>query len=184
MFSNTEIAIKNKNLNIYQDKSIDYIKALEGGEFYRIESKDHRGPACVPLVQNYYGTIDYSGGTSMNSNIHKFIQVMGIPRFSPKTMHYLNGLSNANELYNILSVKYITTSEGAIDNDYGLELISEVDGKKVYVNHNMLPIGFCYNSFIREDELEKLTIQEKRRAVLDSCIVGNEADFQNILNKA
>lgn len=183
MFSNTEISIKNEDLNIYQDKSIEFIKALEEEGFYRIECKSHKNPVCVPLVQDYYSTTDYSGGTSMNSNVHKFVETMGIPRFSPESMHYINGLSNANELYNILSVKYVTTSEDAVDNDYGLELISEVDGKKVYVNHNMLPIGFCYNSFIREDELEKLTIQEKRRAVLDSCIVGNEADFQNIINK-
>lgn len=184
IYIDSEIAVSNAQVNNkYTDSSIDYLKGIEKDAFYRIEDKDNKTPACVALVKDYYGTIDYSGGTNMNDSIHRFLQTMNIPKIFPESNHYMTGLSNANELYNFLSVKYITTSESSIDNNYGLELLTEKDGKKIYYNCNMLPIGFCYDSCIDEDEMEKLTIQERRKAILDSCVIKSDTNLHNIKQK-
>lgn len=175
-FAKPEIAQTEDYLNkYYQNVSIDYIKEIENSEFYRIENKDNRSQANAGLVLDYNGFVDYSGGTSMNDNLHHFLEVMNIARIQPSSSHYMTGLSNANALYDILSAKYIITSERAIDNDHGLRMLHEIDGKKIYENTNALPMGFCYQSIIEESELDKLNIQERRLALLDSCVVSSDA---------
>lgn len=169
----------------YKDSSIDYIKEIDKSKLFRIEHKDHRSQTNVGLVLDYNGFVDYSGGASMNDNIHHFLEVMNIARIQPASNHYMTGLSNANELYDILSAKYVVTSEKAIDNDYGLKLLCEKDGKKIYENCNMLSIGFCYSSFIEEEALKELKIQERRFALLDSCVLNADVAARiSGLNKA
>lgn len=156
----------------YMDSSIDYIKEIDKTEFFRIEHKNNISPTNFGLVLDYCGFVDYSGGASMNDTLHYFLDDMNIARIQPSSHHYMTGLSNANELYDILSAKYIVTSENAIDNNYGLRLLCEKDGKKIYENCNVLPIGFCYNTFIEEGDLKNLEIQERRFALLDSCVLS------------
>lgn len=185
VYCSPEISVSEDRIkSMYTDSSIDYIKEIDKDDFYRIEAKDNRSHACVALTEDYYGLVDYSGGTNMNDNIHYFLDTFNIAKILPSTNHYMTGLSNANELYDLLSVKYLTTSEKAVDNDYGLELIGEKDGKKIYKNCNMLPIGFCYNSYINEDEMDKLTLQERRKAILDSCVMDSGVNPHGINNKA
>lgn len=177
IYCSSKISVSEEQIkNMYTDSSIDYIKEIDKDSFYRIEVKDNRTQACVALIEDYYGLVDYSGGTNMNDNIHNFLKTFNIAKILSSTNHYMTGLSNANELYDLLAVKYLTTSEKAVDNDYGLELIAERDGKKIYKNDNMLPIGFCYNSYINEEEMDKLTIQERRKAILDSCVMDNSVN--------
>ena len=106
IYIDPEIAVSYAQINNrYTDSSIDYLKEIDKDVFYRIEDKDNKTPACVALVKDYYGTVDYSGGTNMNDNIHRFLQTMNIPKIFPSSNHYMTGLSNANELYDILSVR-------------------------------------------------------------------------------
>lgn len=173
IFARSDIAQTQDGVDrCYMDSSIDYIKEIDKSDFFRIEHKDNKSQINVGLVLDYCGFIDYSGGTSMNDNLHNFLDSMNIARIQPLINHYMTGLSNANELYDILSAKYIVTSEKAIDNNYGLRLLCEKDGKKIYENCNVLPIGFCYNTFIEDGDLKKLEIQERRLALLDSCVLS------------
>ena len=179
IFARSDIAQTQDGLNRhYMDSSIDYIKEIDKSEFFRIEHKDNRSQTNVGLVLDYCGFVDYSGGTGMNDNLHYFLDSMNIARIQPLSNHYMTGLSNANELYEILFAKYIITSENAIDNDYGLKLLCEKDGKKIYENCNVLPIGFCYSTFIEEEDLKKLEIQERRFALLDSCVLNTDTAAQ------
>lgn len=185
VLARTGIALtENKITQVYTDNSINYIKEKDKSGFYRIDDKDNRTQINTGLVLDYNGFVDYSGGTSMNDNVHHFLNAMHIAKIEPSSNHYMTGLTNANELYDILSAKYILTSAEAIDNDYGLKLLTEIDGKKIYENNNVLPIGFCYYSCFNEEDLEELTIQERRTALLDSCVLNSDiaAEAGNIIN--
>lgn len=182
IFAQPDIAQTKEGINrYYADNCIDYIKEInENNEnvFFRIENKSNRSVTNDGLVLNYNGFVDYSGGASMNDNIHHFLEVMNIARIQPSSNHYMTGLSNANEIYDILSAKYIITSDKTIDNDYGLKPLYEEDGRKIYENYNVLPLGFCYNTFVTEEELEELEIQERRFALLDSCVLSSDIATQ------
>lgn len=185
IFSNTDIVVTQEQLEIYDDDSIEYIKSIDSEEFYRIDKKTNSVyELCASLVQDYNGLLDYRGGTSMNDGVHRFLENVNIARLQPNTDHYMMGLNNANELDDILGVKYIITPYDSIDNDYGLELIAKNDGKMIYKNCNVLPIGFCYTSYIDDAEFNKLSTQEKRRAILDSCVLEKNAEVSSIDNKS
>lgn len=176
VFADSGIALTKSQLEKrYKDSSVDYIKGIENDKFYRIEHKDNRSQENWGLVLDYNGFVDYSGGTSMNDNLHRFLEVMNIARIQPSSNHYMTGLSNANELYSILSAKYIITSEATIDNDYGLKLLTEIDGKKIYENRNVLTLGSCYYSYLREEDMSQLGIQERRTALLDNCVLDADS---------
>lgn len=172
VFADSGIALTKEQIEKrYKDSSIDYIKGIENDKFYRIEHKDNRSQENFGLVLDYNGFVDYSGGASMNDDLHRFLEAMKIARIQPSSNHYMTGLNNANELYSILSAKYIITSEPAIDNDYGLKLLTEVDGKKIYENSNALSIGSCYYSYLTEEDMNQLEIKERRAALLSSCVL-------------
>lgn len=185
VFADSGIALtKDQIENRYEDSGIDYIKGIENDKFYRIENKDNRSQENLGLVLDYNGFVDYTGGTSMNDNLHRFLEAMKIARIQPSSNHYMTGLNNANELYSILSAKYIITSQPAIDNDYGLQLLTEIDGEKIYENRNVLSIGSCYESYLTEEDMSQLDTQERRIALLDSCVLDADsaAAVANISN--
>lgn len=186
VFCNSAIAVTQNRLGqVYSDRNIDYIKEQDDSVFYRIENKNNRTHYCKGLVQDYYGLVDYSGGTNMNDYLHRFLKSMNVAGMLPETDHYMTGLSNANELYDLLCVKYVLTGEEEIDNHYGLKLIAETDDAKIYENTNMLSLGYCYTSYIEENEMEKLDILDRRSALLDSVVLepDHASQYKNLFQE-
>ena len=64
---------------------------------------------------------------------------------------------------------------------YGYSLINDYKGKsKIYINDYYLPFGVLYNSYITEEEYEKLTPLEKEDSLLKTTVIKNEEDYKNL----
>lgn len=176
IFCDTPMKLTKTNLNAYKDDIIEQIKEEDSDIFYRIE-KEPKIFYCDSLYQNFYGTNQYSG--YINEYLHRFFSKMEIPRNFEYSKHVLSGLHNINSLYSLLSVKYVVTT-GEIANDYGLKEYGRVDDKVIYINNNVLPIGFCYDNAILETEFEQMCVKEKRKVILDSCVLDQMNNISNI----
>ncbi|MDE7322615.1 MAG: YfhO family protein [Lachnospiraceae bacterium] len=168
IFCDTPIKVTEGRLSAYRDETVDHIKEMDGNSLYRIE-KSPKVYYCDSLYQNFYGTNQYSG--QINDDLYKFYSKLNIPVYYESSRHFLSGLNNSNSLYSLLGVKYIIP-EAVIDNNYGLDLSKEIDG--TYINNKVLPIGFCYDNIINYEDFESLGISEKRKAILDSCVLQAE----------
>lgn len=90
--------------------------------------------------------------------------------FSP---YQNNGL---NELF---SAKYYI-SDNAEENDKLIDEINYTDGKTdyVYERNNILPIGYMYNSYVLQEELNQYTNEQRRYIMLQSLVISKEDEKQ------
>ncbi len=77
----------------------------------------------------------------------------------------------------LLSTKYFIDKNKRSDYvPYGYSEIKKGKGYTIYENQNALPWGYTYDSFITEDEFNKLNPIEKEEAMLQTIVLQNSVD--------
>lgn len=194
IFSNTSIGSRQaysarefkQNQGGYKDNTIealDYIKSEDRG-FYRIEKDYFSGNAIHSSLndaqaQGYYGTTLYS---SFNQPAYiQFLQSLDIIKPGVEThTRWAPGFRGRPLLQTFASVKYnLSKSESPFMLNAGYQNIEQFGDVKILLNEYHLPFGFSYDSFILQDDFDKLSSLQKDIALLRAYIpVDNETSLR------
>ncbi|GAA0727085.1 hypothetical protein GCM10008905_24280 [Clostridium malenominatum] len=167
----------------YYDSTNEVVKRLneeENNGFYRISKNYNSVFLCDSLIQGYYGTQSYQGGSSHSKYITNFINDINAPLVLGSNS-YINGFSGYTQVNTMLGVKYILSRTNEIS-EYGYERIPEDDGIIVLKNKYSLPLGYAYSNYITYDDFKQLTVEQKRDVLLEACVVNKDNDTIHKLN--
>lgn len=169
--------IKTGGYNDATKDAISYLKSIDK-EFYRVE-KNYSSGISDHLsfndahIQGYYGSRSYH---SFNQVYYvNFLKKVGLLN-EKEEFHsrWLEGLMYEPYLQRLCSIKYYLTKLPNIKENFkGLELDSLTtfeDISVLKVKHT-LPLGVGFDSFITEDDFDKLAIPQKRKILLESVVV-------------
>ena len=114
---------------------------------------------AASLVTGYYGTSEYF--SMLNANVSDFFQELYISPGVKVASFILRGLDSRQELMSLLSVsKYMDfeTDKGQVHS---------------FINENMyyIPLGFTYDTYIREEEFRKLNPMDKSSQLLKTIVL-------------
>jgi uncharacterized membrane protein YfhO len=150
---------------------------LEDDSFYRIETygDEARNEAlCL-------GFHDVSGYFSlMDGSITTYFKQLEL--LNQRSAYRFDNLDNRTILNALASVKYfISTDKTAAP--YGYKLIKkETDGTKNYYlfeNLYALPLGYTFDSYILEEDYNKLSSLEKQNALMYSVVLSKDSELVN-----
>lgn len=157
----------------YYKDAIEYIKDIEESNAYRIDNQTAVSYSDS-LVQRYMGTSIYLGGTATQiEGVRTFYQNLQLPRTSDISGR-LARVSVSDEINSLCGVKYLTSNFESIYN-FGYELVDTLNGVGIYRNQYSLPLGFVYDKTISEEEFNKLSVTQKREAILQACVVEEQS---------
>lgn len=161
------------NYKDHTKECLDYIKSIDDTKFYRVEKLYYSVYLNDSMVQNYYGTKSYIGGTDFNSDVREFAMSQGGQFLSYGYMYGFYGITETNTY---LGVKYVLSKTESIPY-YGYELINKIEDIYIYQNKNTLPIGFCYDTYITTKEYENMSLNERRMAILQSVVIDEDDTY-------
>lgn len=130
------------------------------------------------LFQNYNGVTSYFS-MSDAGRTNYYIDAELCTLWSSFNLYGFNDRTVLNALD---SVKYYIVPEGMEDTvPYGYSYIKSVNRTddivdKIYENDNFLPIGYAYNSYMAEEQYEKLNALEKQEALLNAVVLEEDVD--------
>lgn len=169
--------IKTGGYNDATKDAISYLKNIDK-DFYRIE-KNYSSGISDHLsfndahIQGYYGSRSYH---SFNQVYYvNFLKKVGL--LNEKEEFYsrwLEGLMYAPYLQRLCSIKYYLTKLPNIKENFkGLELdsLTTFEDIKVLKIKHALPLGVGFDSYITEDDFDKLAIPQKRKILLKAVVV-------------
>lgn len=168
---------KSINYKDYTKECLEYIKSIDDSEFYRVEKLYYSVYLNDSMIQDYYGTKSYIGGTDFNSDVREFAMSQGGQFLSYGYMYGFYGITETNTY---LGVKYVLSKTESIPY-YGYELINKIEDIYIYQNKNTLPIGFCYDNYITKEEYNAMSLNERRMTILQSAVCEDEisADIEH-----
>ncbi len=176
------------NALAYNDASqdaIDYIKSIDQSKPYRIDKQQIYYSLCDSMAQGYFGTQSYLPGNLHSKEIIEFIDALEIPRLakvlvdgSPNA-NYIYGFDNMNYLNTFLGVKYIVNYNMEAET-FGYQKIDNITGAAIYQNLYSVPLGMTFDTYITNEEFEKLDVLQKRKILLETCILEEAPTKTNI----
>lgn len=152
--------------------SVALIDKIEDDSFYRVEIDD-TPEVNGSLNRGYYGTSMFY--SMFHDGIDDYYHNLGLT--SQTTSLYYKGLTQRSTLLNLSSVKYLITKENkaSVMPDNMTE-IARKNGSVLYRNENALPIGFTYDSYITQEDLESFTPVQLQELMLYTAIVKEPQD--------
>ncbi len=160
-------------------KAVNFIKSKDHKAFYRT-SKDYSSGNSEhtslndALAQSYYGTTSYSSFNQLN--YIRFLEETGVIEKGNETMtRWAPGFKGYPLLQTIGSIKYhLSKSENPPFKHFGFDSIAIVDSVKILKNRYYLPFGFTYDKYINFDDFQKLSLFNKRIALLNGFVYEND----------
>jgi uncharacterized membrane protein YfhO len=160
---------------------LSLISELDDDTFYRIETYGDvvRNEAlCV-------GYNDVSGYFSlMEGNITTYFKQLEL--LDQRSAYRFDNQDNRTILDALASVKYFVTTDKTAA-PYAYQLIKEetVGSKHYYLFENLfaLPLGYTYESYMLEEDYDKLSSLEKQNALMNCVILAEESDFADKTNQ-
>ena len=153
--------------NDYTRECIDYIKSIDNSPFYRIDKLYNAPYINDSMVEEYYGTKTYIGGTDFNSDLREFVISQGAQFYRYGYMYGFYGITETNTY---VGVKYLLSKTDKIPY-YGYTLIKQIEDIYIFENDNALSLGFCYNDYITEREYDELSIEDRRKIILNKAVI-------------
>ncbi len=165
----------------YNDYTIDAVNAIKKADntFYRIDKTYASSPAMHyslndAMAQDYNGTSGYS---PFNQEYFvKYLQLMGISnRANEWESRWANGLAFRPILQSENRVKYMLAKANV--NPLWQVVCDQVGtygDVKVFRNKFVLPVGFTYDSYIKESVFDPLTTTQKDFISMFACVVKDE----------
>lgn len=161
-------------------EAIDYIKENDRS-IYRI-AKYPVNINNTAILYNYNGTPSYY--SIANNNILKLQKELEMYNYTDtRTSDY----NNKTRTLSLLGTKYFICSKDKEQYvPYGYSIYKEFDDTIIYINYNYLSLGIFYDSYINENDYQKLNSLEKESALLEFAKVNenienvNQGDINNI----
>lgn len=155
--------------------ALNYLEQYDSSSLYRVDKKYNSVSLQDAIAQGYMGTKEYEGGAG-NNYLKKFAEVFDFPQSVGKRVFF--GTGDSTEINTLLGVKYILTRENSINN-LGYEYVDKIENINIYQNKYPLGIGLFFENITSEKELEKMSMQKKRAALLKTCFV-DEGNIKNV----
>lgn len=147
------------------------IAAKRDDSLFRISSEYHAGDS----VNRIY-TADY-----YRSSVYSSIHNTAFSDFYFRCMCNENGIRNAammvqskNPVFSILMGEKYVIAEKSLHR-YGLKLIAEQNGLKLYENTLAYPIGYATPYVITQDQLSEIDYPQRLEALLENAVVDDPA---------
>ena len=176
LLSSAELS-QRTGFNDYTRDAIGYLDSLDHG-FYRVGKDYASGPAMHAslndgMIQRYRGTTSYH---PFNQRGYiEFLQAVGIIHTGNEIeTRWAVGPANRPALQSLTSVRYYLTKRPDA-NAFGptYEHLTDVRDIHVYRNRYALPLGFCYDSFIRASAFMNAPRDLKDEALLEAVVVDD-----------
>jgi len=171
--------------NDYSNDAISFIKNSDNS-FYRIDKSFGSSPAehmslNDGMVQDYYGTSCY-----YSFNQKYYLQYMRankvISASNESESRWCPGLSNRPILQILNSDKYILSKQTMYGpNDPIHDSVAKFGDVVVYRNKFPLPLGFCYDTYIKYSDFAKFSLTQRDFANCHAAVV-NDTDAGLVKN--
>ena len=148
------------------NESVQQIKT-DDSTWYRLETLEDSYFICSSLVQDYYGTKSYVGGTQIGAGVRNYYSTMDLPRVGN---HFLYGVNGNVYAMALTGVKYQVV-DNQPNTQYGLDEIGTAGEAVIYQNELALPIAYVYDKSISNEELQDLSYVDRNKALLQACTV-------------
>lgn len=166
-----------KGYNDYSKEALAYIKANDSTPFYRIEKNYTSSPAQHKglndaLVQNYYGTSILASFN--NLNYVNFLNALDVIDSKKEVAtRWIKGLIERPLLNFFVSTKYKLSDKGNQFVGAGYTLKNKIENIEIYENNWFLPLGFCYDKIMLEQDFLRLQPIQKDIALFNSVIIND-----------
>ena len=164
-----EMIAEKEGYNDYTIEALDYLYTIDDKGTFRIGKTYSSYLYGDSLAQDYMGVRSYVGGNGNNEYVTSFYNGLNLPK-RLSSNKYLEEVNVSNEVATLLGVKYILSKEDLLANP-GYELLHTAGDVHVYENEYYIPLGYGYESYIWKSDFEKLSIFDKRSAILHACVV-------------
>ena len=177
--TNASELLQRKGYNDYTIEAVNYLKQTDHS-FYRIDKSYFSTPARFQgpndaLAQGYRGTGSYSPFNQLHTIL--YMQQMGvINKESEYESRWTFGLFGRPALESENRVKYLLAK-----NDIrpfwrlAFDSVAQFGDVKVFRNKYVLPVGFTYDSYIKESTFAGLSNDLKDQISLKACVVADAA---------
>jgi hypothetical protein len=176
LVSSAELA-QRTGFNDYTHEAIGYVDSVDTG-FYRVAKDYASGPAIHAslndgMIQRYQGTTAYH---PFNQRGYiDFLQTLDVIHAGNETeTRWAIGPANRLVLQTITSVKYYLTKrpdQEAFGPTY--EHLADFNDVHLYRNRYVLPLGFCYDTYVPSSAFAKLSSGLKDQAILKAAVVDD-----------
>ncbi len=177
----------------YNDFTNEAIRFISGKDnsFFRI-NKDYSSGLAMhsstndAMVHNYYGTQSYS---SFNQKYYiNFLSGFNVIDAKVESQtRWARGLVNRPILQTLASTKY-QISKNPVESDlfikYTYDSIIQFEDVKVLQNKNFLPLGFCYDKYISNEDFKNISDFNKDVTSLSALVINEKEapDYKRITN--
>ncbi|HQW00882.1 MAG TPA: YfhO family protein [Saprospiraceae bacterium] len=175
------------NKNFHFDDSMEAVKRIKERDqeiFYRMD----KVYGSIKTGYNDGMVQDYFGSKSYQSHNHKyyvdFLDQVGIIDGSKEAnTRWLVGLSSANLLHGLFSIKYLMANQATLGKvDPAIYVpVDSVGQTKVFQNTYYIPFGIPIDAYIAPAAFEKLTNSEKRRTLYFAAVAGDDISLRKNL---
>ena len=171
-------------LNKLKEKNVTMLKDTDDTSLYRVHAEGYRYKNYGLL--NHLNTI--SGYYSITS---KYITDT-VKSYDTLGMQYADkykGLDQRTGLMSLAGVKYMTASKSrkigrknktAVDIPYGMQKITQKGEISLYKNKYALPFAYGYDSYITQDQYERLNGVEREQAMLSGIVLEEKPESESI----
>lgn len=152
-------------------EAIDYIKQNDK-DFYRIAKSDI-SQQNTSLLFDYHSIQTYL--SIGNGYVYNFSR--GLEDNHCTTTRCINGINRRTQAMTLLGTKYYICSKNNIAYvPYGYKLYHEIEDTKIYINEYYLSPGIFYDSYILEEEYDKLSPLQKEQALLTTAVLKEDTN--------
>ncbi len=157
------------------DSSASTVEKLEDYSTYRIDETDTVLNTAV--AQGYAGISFYT--SLLDHRIDEFHKLLAINNTPAATVYNFKGLDSRAYLETLLGVKYFTTNKEYANIPYGFTELTYWDGYEesentVYLNENLMPLAYTYDSYITKEEFESYPIEQRQEILMQSIVLEEE----------
>lgn len=157
--------------------SASTVEALEDYGTYRIDEAD--AVKNTSVAQSYAGLSFYT--SLLDYHIDDFHKLLSINNAPAAQVYNFKGVDRRAYLEALLGVKYYTTSKSDTKIPYGFTELTYWPGYEeadntVYLNENVMPFAFTYDSYITEEEFETYPLEKRQEIVMQSIVLDKDVE--------
>lgn len=159
---------------------IEQASNVASGEFNALDSIDdntfyrYSGDSLTTNA-SIHGDVSTTGyyWSIANNNVIEFRKNVGL---SDSSNHHYDSYNDSYILNTLASVKYYIKKDGNIV-PYDYEPLGNQNGYNLYKTKSSLPLVYAYDSYINEEEWNKLDLIPKQEVLTNSVVLKEETDF-------
>ena len=167
----SEFLAKGDYQQLKEENHGNLFSALDDESFWRGEKVDKITRYNDSFIQDYYGTSIYiSACSGYAAKLYDDLQIQ-----NKRLPHDFGGLNARAGLNALLGVKYFIAGNdqhGYVP--YGFAPYKEDGENTVFINNNVLPIGYAMDGYILRSDYDKLGLIEKEQAMLQGVVLADD----------